>query len=236
MNEQDAREFIKRVFGSDKVVKFEEKKYPNWPHYPYFNVEFDDNTKIELYEASATWFKVSRYEEDMASYSSLWREFSFYQKFKRGEVNEEVFKAYIKAIVADMEFTMESEIDARLTEAFSETFGVFSEELLVMDKEYFDYIRDKAKTEEEFNAVNEEIAKTINEQLTKAKKLLDNYLDSKVEITINEQGESVYNFDEDNQDVYDCLKYVLGDLDETKRYHIYLTDQKEEQVRSSENL
>ena len=237
MNEQDARDFISKVFRFEKIVDFKLKKYPK-SNSLYYDVTFDGKTKIELYETSATWFKFACRDEDMASYSSLWREFTLSRKLKRGEVNAEIIKKYVKAVEDDMDLAVEAEIDDRLTEEFSEVFGVYHEEILSMDKAYFDYIREMADTEEKIKVVHEEILRTTNMQLTKVKKLLDNYLIEKVPVTVNEQGESVYNFDMDSENVYEELKTTLNDLDETRRYHIYLNDQKEEIIKreKQENL
>lgn len=230
MKEQDVREFVGTAFRCDAIKRIKLKSYSADPSQSYYDVVFDDNSKIEIFETSATWFNTVQGDEDIELYSSLWRTFYFEKMFKRGEVTEGVIKKYINAIEGDISNIIEAEKDDRLSDSFSVEFGPYIEELLFMNKVYFDKLRDKAETEEEFKQINDVIHTTVNAQLTNIKKHLDVYLEEKVPISVNEKGEAVYNFGIDEECVYETLTNAMNDLDETKRYHIYLNDLKEEKL------
>ena len=100
MKEQDVKDFIGKAFRFEIVKSMKLKtNHTCWPGIPYYEVKFEDSsTEIQIYETSATWFKVSGLDEDIVSYSSEWRIFSFERMLKRNEVNEESFekKAQLK--------------------------------------------------------------------------------------------------------------------------------------------
>ena len=99
-----------------------------------------------------------------------------------------------------------------------------------MDKYYFDYLRQKTENANDFILVNQTVDKVILGQLQVLNKQLNLYLEQKVPVSINEQGQSVYNFDYDENNAYECFINSIQILDETRRYHIYLNDQKEEEL------
>ena len=59
--------------------------------------------------------------------------------------------------------------------------------------------------------------------------VMQEFLDEKISITLNEKGEEVYNFDEIQAQIYDTLVNIKNDFDFLFRYQIYRVDVKQAQ-------
>ena len=63
----------------------------------------------------------------------------------------------------------------------------------------------------------------------KMQQVMQEFLDEKISITLNEKGEEVYNFDEIQAQIYDTLVNIKNDFDFLFRYQIYRVDVKQAQ-------